>query len=321
MRALFLLLMSVLMLTLCILWYRRRSKLEYADSMPYSGCHSDEICLRAPEFVTYGRVRNDDIRLGIVVMTKNPIAFETWLAHHRSLNVQHFFIRIEDTPDLHAALQSHADLTLVASSGTQSYFAQITRQNDHVNRSIVLARKMGLTHLLHIDDDELLFCPHGKDIFRSALSKSTASNLRLSNMEAVYDFSDCTNPFLTTRQFRKRPWEFGAYTNGKSIGRLDDWHLAAKGPHVFTGLSEDLDAYLAVILHYESACLHRWKTKFRAYMRDSPSTKAGIPFAYFKESLEAIEQAEEHETDAIWRKWKLAHHATGLETLTNVVRR
>jgi hypothetical protein len=289
----------------------------------YGECADGEICLRVPDGYIAPESRNCDvIRLGVVVMTKKPLGFQTWLAHHRKNGVEHFFVRVENTPELCAALKDAPDVTFEESVGRQSYGSQMERQTRHVIESIRASRTRGLTHLLHIDDDELLFCPNGMDWFYSHLCATRASCLRLNNMEAVYDSSNCVDPFRTTTRFRKRPWEFGAYTNGKSIGNLADPELSTEGPHTFTGSTTDLDSHVAVVLHYESACIERWRSKFEAYARDGgveACQEQAIPFAFFCASIDALQQHHPENATNVWCRWKLTENAQSLEILHPLV--
>ena len=235
-------------------------------------------------------------------MTKKPFAFQTWLDHHRALHIVHFFIRVEDTPELVPILQSD-DITFELTSGQQSYLSQMDRQNEHVKSSILKAREMGCTHILHIDDDELLHCPNGLKRFHAHISQLSASYFLIQNMEALYDQSNCENPFKSTRYFRTRPWEFSAYANGKSIGNLSDPLLSVEGPHTFTGDGQDLATHVAVILHYESACIEKWRTKFLAYANDRPEACSNdeIPFPFFCESITSVQRG----SDETWTDWKI----------------
>ena len=39
-------------------------------------------------------------------MMKSPKNIDTWLRKHRNLGIQHFYIRLEETPDLEEYLKS-----------------------------------------------------------------------------------------------------------------------------------------------------------------------------------------------------------------------
>ena len=101
-------------------------------------------------------------RIGIVCMTKQPIAFHTWLTyHHEVCGIERFFLRVEDTPGLGTLLASSPWNTVVEaefSSGPRDYFVQMDRQNRHIEAAMPRARAHGLDFLLHIDDDECALC-------------------------------------------------------------------------------------------------------------------------------------------------------------------
>ena len=246
------------------------------------------------------------VRIGIAVMTRNPIAFETWLEHHRNIGIIHFFIRVEDSPQITKLLSMDRwkdHVTVTYATGSPQYFTQMDRQNRHVNDSIRAARALGLTHLVHIDDDELIYRAAGKEAFHSQLSVMGANSIKMRNIEAVYEKSDCNNPFKSTKTFCTNPKLFSAYGNGKSIGSLDYTDLKAHGPHIFTGKQETIPSYFALVIHYESSCFYKWKQKFSSYANDSPDAckKGKIPFKFYCESLNSVNSPTEIDT---WAKWK-----------------
>lgn len=250
-------------------------------------------------------------RVGIVLLSKDPIDFGTWLNYHRSIGVERVYLRVEDTPNLVEYItQEHADFVhMTATSGETSYFSLMDRQTEHMNHAIQLARAHGLTHLLHIDDDELLYLPMGRRVFDAELLNSTGSSIHLQNIEAVYDASNCSNPFHTTTHFCVRPSKFTAYVNGKSFGVLADETLRHYGPHNFTGTIVELPPHVAVIIHYESSCFKRWSQKFTGYASTSPDAcKDGkIPFKFYCDSLEAFLKPSSS-PQLVWDRWKLRRH-------------
>lgn len=246
------------------------------------------------------------VRLGVVCMTKDPLAFQTWLRHHQDVGVCHYFLCIEDTPSLFPLVQSaewSSSVTTTYATGVQSYFSQMSRQERHVNRSIVAARQRGITHLAHIDDDELLYCPSGQSALHDYLATGSGACLHLRNIEAVYSHSDCVNPFRSTQWFCVRPTDFTAYTNGKSIGVLARASVRARGPHFFTGSVSEIPTHVAVVVHYESSCLHKWQRKFAAYAADSPTacSDGEIPFRFYCDSMDAVSRSDRAAT---WARWK-----------------
>ena len=244
------------------------------------------------------------VRLGVVCMTKRPLDFFTWLRHHRDLGVEHFFLRIEDTPDLLDTLQrapyKHF-VTCIAGTGEREYYEQVHRQQDLVDRAICKARHVGLSHLVHIDDDELLHCPSGRpalDSFLRAAAPGTSCFV-VQNVEAVFDAERCEAVFGGTTTFCTNPSAYTAYANGKSIGALHDPSLRSLGAHRFSGDAVFTPSLLLLVLHFESPCIQRWREKFESYAaRNGSACLTGdIPFPFYCESMN-------EPTDATWRKWK-----------------
>ena len=109
---------------------------------------------------------NSKISVGIVCMTKQPMDLIGWLEHHRRLGVLKFYLRIEGTPSLATLLAEPPWSGLVestfASNTCRDYIHQTARQNAHVASAIPRARLAGLTHILHIDDDEVSEAPSAR---------------------------------------------------------------------------------------------------------------------------------------------------------------
>lgn len=256
--------------------------------------------------------RTRPVRIGIVMLTKHPVDIRGWLEHHRRIGVQRVYVRVEESPDLVHMLQrpEYADLVHVESSvGDTDYFDLMARQCRWVDEAILRARADDVTHLLHIDDDELLYCPLGRATLDAELSQIEQSSIHMDNLEAVYDESNCSSPFATTRHFCVDQTQFTAYANGKSFGNLDDASLKSYGPHRFSGDEHRLPPHVAVVLHYEGACLARWAEKFAGYARSTPDACDGgeIPFPYYCESLRAFvrHDTDEQDRSRVWERWKL----------------
>lgn len=89
-----------------------------------------------------------------------------------------------------------------------------------------------------------------------------------------------------------------SYTNGKSIGRLDEPSLRAHGPHHFrndkaaggnaSAVTFPISADIACVLHYESATYTRWLKKYlelAARHGTDPNVFARVPFAFYRSSI------------------------------------
>jgi len=188
------------------------------------------------------------------------------------------------------------------SKNERDYFEQMDRQAAHIANAIPLARAAGFTHLLHIDDDELVHCAAGAEAFMRELATSDPAkpDVHLSNVEALLPLPDCANPFTQARAFRHHPTKFCSYTNGKSVGLLAAPALRSHGPHHFrcatgaggpdAGVTHCVAAGVAVILHFESATFAKWRTKYVDLARrhgNSPDIFSRVPFRFYRESLTA----------------------------------
>ena len=286
---------------------------------------------------------NARLALGVVCMTKKPTCIITWLMHHRSLGVSKVYLRIEDTPELAALLtQPPWDEIVEAqyASGTQPHYTeQTSRQNAHVAWALPRARRAGITHLLHIDDDELLYCSLGFEALLSDLATSPrdACDLHLSNLEAYAPSRACASPYAEVRVFRHDKDTFGAYCNGKSIGRVSAPNLRSLGPHgfYFDGAREryDVPACIGVILHYESILFSAWERKFAALAASHAAGRhsSGAP-TYYVQSMDAMADVESARAtgDAdglkqaqaaaarLWEQWRLQPPAVAAAVIAEV---
>mmetsp|Transcript_7113 Transcript_7113/g.29594 ORF Transcript_7113/g.29594 Transcript_7113/m.29594 type:complete len:272 (-) Transcript_7113:744-1559(-) len=174
------------------------------------------------------------------------------------------------------------------------------RQALHVASTIPRARAAGVDWLLHIDDDELLFCPGGLQALWATMCQFSACvcDAHLHNIEALACEGTCSSPYLTCTSFVVSTARFSSYTNGKSFGRLSSQGLRAHGPHHFRGdlmpirsSSKNIPPYVAVVLHYESCTFERWLHKFRQ-LADRHSWDARLvsklPFSFYRESLDVM---------------------------------
>ena len=241
-------------------------------------------------------------RIGVVSFVKR-MPNEYWFKHHRNLGVVQFYMSVE------APLTREVTPTDVAiySRPEKSFGYEFwTEQEAHVNDVIPEARRHGVTHLLHIDDDELLYFPQGRAAFDEHVSSHLCSSARclvLRNFEAVAPHVHVASPFSECFFFRTDPSTYTAYANGKSLGVLSQSDLKGDGAHRFRGTFL-IDDNIAVILHYESMVVEAWKEKFKrmARSRDQTHETAPIAFQFYIESLDAVKRSDPIET---WTRFKI----------------
>lgn len=227
---------------------------------------------------------------------------EFWFAHHRALGVEHFYLHSE------TEAETPSDVTLLVEKRAGYGYEFWTEQQRHVDLAIPRARDAGMTHLLHIDDDELLYLPGGRAAFETFLRETDASarTLVLSNVEAVAPHARVVSPFDECFFFQTDPTTFTAYANGKAIGVLRHADLRGSGAHRFRGQVE-VGRDVALVLHYESMVVAAWRQKFermhaqRALRRET----ADIPFAFYRDSMEAVASSPATAVET-WCRYKLA---------------
>lgn len=265
------------------------------------------------------------MRIGIVSMMKNPMGFETWLRYHRKCGIFKFYLRIEDSDHLKKISNHsswHACIYAEYTTGEQNYAHIMIRQLSFIKKIISIAKKDGCTHLLHIDDDELLYCPDGSEKFELFLNTSpqTASCISLTNYEAVFK-KTMSEDIFDARYFRTNPTTYTSYVNGKSMGVLAHSDVYPLGPHRFSGEEVKVPAKIAVILHYESACFFRWKRKFEEYSKKATDVDVQrIPFIFYRESIHGVRNhSDMNVLYAIWKKWKVVKSITDQEKKRGLV--
>lgn len=216
------------------------------------GIRSAKVLLRWPaDGKLEGQVRAaadlasaDSIRIAVVTMTSGPLNLAEWLEHHhRHAGVSRFYLRFEQArlpallgqPPWNAVVESFN----AEAQPVRNYRAQQARQTGFVREAIRRARIANMTHLLHIDDDELLFCPGGVGLLRGALTLagSQPASLALHNLEALYPSEEVATggsfSFNASVAFRHDRYRYASYTNGKSFGNLAVTNLQADGVHRF----------------------------------------------------------------------------------------
>mmetsp|Transcript_15654 Transcript_15654/g.39845 ORF Transcript_15654/g.39845 Transcript_15654/m.39845 type:complete len:432 (-) Transcript_15654:76-1371(-) len=254
----------------------------------------------------------------ISLLTRKPLHFEWWLNYHMSLGISHFFVHIEDTPELLPLLQSepYRSRVTISQKGADSHFRDNywtlqDRQRHHVNQSLGKCRELGIDWLFHVDDDELIWLDKPlREIVAGA--PRGATNITFSNLEAIPTTIEPVNFFEHIRWFTKK--RMLAYVNGKPVGRT----LASvklDGPHRFSGTSYAVPLTEGVILHYESCDFEQWCAKFRNQVDCTPERKASIPFPYYRDSISLFQQHPDPVKDRgrwvdFYAKRKINHYNT-----------
>lgn len=136
------------------------------------------------------RVGCAHVRIGLVCMMRRPRHLTTWLRHYfDTLWIARLFVLVDDTPQLAEVFSAPPWSTLVDASyvqGEQRHYHRLgLRQEEFVRDVIPRARAAGCTHLLHIDDDEIVYCHEGVGALYSLLAQHPDSpDLHMHNLEA-----------------------------------------------------------------------------------------------------------------------------------------
>jgi hypothetical protein len=241
-------------------------------------------------------------KVAIACLMRKPVDLSQWLEHHRQLGVSHFFIRLEDTREQEDFLKTQDDVSLTIAESDKSgnnYETLQTRQIDYVNKSLKDAKPLEIDWMFHIDADELL---HGSLNFLDTLD-SKYKNVWMENAEAIFNLDkknadkDQQNKtcFSTTKFLRcSNGAPCRSYVNGKAGGRVADG-VGLIGPHNFHYKGRHTGDHVFNIpfntlhvLHFDSCSFSAWVEKFH-HLGKKKNDK--IPFTYYNESINAVEQA------------------------------
>jgi hypothetical protein len=246
-------------------------------------------------------------KIAIVSMMKSPKNLETWLRIHRAIGIARFYIRLEDTPDAEAFLQSQSDvyLQIGESTGINEYKEIQTRQNTWVNEALRLGQVDGMSWLIHIDSDEIV--EGDLDIVRR-LPENTRT-FWMQNVEAKYAAIPRTQDNCFTAAQFVNCAEPGAscvsYANGKAGGRCSP-DVSAFGPHRFTSSrnrSDDPKLEGIVVQHYESCDFAMYKEKYAGLAVQDQDND--IPFPYYRDSIEAAKTGNDSELERVYAKYRV----------------
>lgn len=228
------------------------------------------------------RFRPPPPKLGIVACIKNPKNIETWLKLHRDVGISRFYIRLEDTPELVEYFRSQPDVHLVVadSKSADEYADLMARQSQMVDLALDLAKKDGIDWVIHIDCDEVL--DGGLDEIRTL--PGDVGTFWMQNYEAMYDTIPKTaDNCFKAEKFRNCATDMCAsYANGKGGGKVGV--SQSHGPHRFKSNQKEVKLTNVTVKHFESCDFDQYIAK---YKRLAKSDTSKIPFAYYKESIQA----------------------------------
>lgn len=252
-----------------------------------------------------------DFNWAIAACVKQPVNFKFWLDYHlNQCGVSKIFLRIQDTPELQDLIDLYSqevEAVFVDSgkSYANDYYKLQNFQIDFVNgivNKLKADNPLSYTHLIHIDDDELIYFPSGPEAFWDELQAFPGFGCySIQNIEACYERP--FNNLFTAQYFCIESTEYVAYANGKSIASLNE-NVELLGPHRFSGKQHDLDPGNIVILHYESHDFDNWFQKFKAYSINNALDVDEIPFEFFRQSIEVMSKSRQAQ-QGVWDRYKL----------------
>jgi hypothetical protein len=227
---------------------------------------------------------NNTQKIGIISVMYKPKNLETWLDLHRSFGISHFYIRLEDTPELVEYLKLQPDVTLEigTSNASNQYMSIMDRQLKMANDALKLCPNDGISWLIQIDCDEIL----EGDINEILSLADNIDTFWMQNHEAVYENipGDEDNCF-TAKKYRDCGKEYCAsYINGKGGGRVCDT-VESDGCHRFKGKKDQIKLNKIIVKHYESCDFNQYIKKYQRYQKGVNFDD--IPFEYYRESIKA----------------------------------
>jgi len=259
-------------------------------------------------YVTNGKCiepfTNNDQKIGIVSMMKNPKNIETWFERHRKMGIARFYIRLEDTPDLVDYFKAQPDVVLdiSKSNGLNEYTEKQHRQGKMVDDALKNARNDGIDWLIHIDSDEIV--TGNLEEIRNL--PETTRTFWMQNIEALYSHvpTKDDNCFIAKKLNNCENESCAAYANGKSGGRTTP-DVSSFGCHRMQSSLKDDDAPKVNLLveHYESCDFEQYKEKYIGLSKED--TDNNIPFQYYKDSINAAKKGDDKELIDVYTKYRV----------------
>jgi hypothetical protein len=249
-------------------------------------------------------------KIATITMMKNPKNVETWLNKNREAGIGHFYIRLEDSPDVLSYLTDQDDVTVNVgkSRGINEYEDIQHRQVKMVDECLVKAQTDGSNAkwLIHIDADELI----DGDLDEIRQQPSNVHTFWMQNEEAKFNKipEKKDNCFAATKFYdcAKHPDKCVSYGNGKSGARVCEY-TSANGPHrcKSSGVNaKEVKLERVKVKHFESCDFDSYKQKFQHLSKQDKSTD-NIPFSYYKESIDAVKGGDDEKLAGVFTKYRV----------------
>jgi len=234
---------------------------------------------------TFGSNEEVTSKVALITLIYKPKNIESWLNLHRSFGISHFYIRLENTPELISYLESQPDVTLMvadASNDKNHYSSLQDRQTDTMNKVIEMCKNNDISFLIHVDCDEVL----SGDINEIKNLPKNVGTFWMQNYEAMYAHipTESDNCF-EAKEYRDCSKEYCAsYINGKGGCRISALGVSSHGPHRFKSNLDEIQIGV-IVKHYESCDFNQYIKKYTRLSKDV--NLDSIPFEYYRESIKA----------------------------------
>ncbi len=247
---------------------------------------------------------NKDQKIAIVSMIYKPKNINDWLHIHRTLGISHFYIRLENTPELVDYLSSQPDITLEVgtSNAANQYSSLIDRQIKMANQTLQLCKDDGIDWLIHIDCDEII----EGDLNEIYNLPNSIDSFWMQNYEAVYEsIPKQEDTCFQAKYFKdcgKAKSGCVSYINGKSGGRVTDG-VKLVGPHRFEGKKKQVKLKKVIVKHFESCDFEQYIQKYQRYQKGVKLKD--IPFKYYRESILAKDDISK--LKSVYKQYRVAN--------------
>ena len=203
----------------------------------------------------------------IVSLVKEPHQFQTWVDYHSKFIDRMYIFQDDDSEDLGVESEK---VVLVKNWKDRLGYRKNPRLDEPSNwnrrqrlafeEGQRMAEQDGMTWIVHIDSDELLY---GKDPAEVFGRHPWSNAFHFWNEEVAPEKFNHQNCFKECTKFHEDPANFMAYGNGKSAGRVGKctWN----GPHYFKEKSVEVPPEDLRVLHYPACNLEEFAKRKQRY--------------------------------------------------------